>query len=193
MGPLHVKDIYWKNSNDIMHKAYIAIFTCATLRSIILDLVEDNNSKNCNNSIKQFIARRGCPKKIISDNGTVFKSQDSQLFCSEWGITWKFSLDGDSWWGGFWERLVGMVKKCLKKLTGSKRLSLTELSTVLFVIENVLNNRQLSFIYDDDVSEVLAPSSLIYGRKLALENNCVDEACFKVAEGNELWLRKCVV
>ena len=55
-------------------KAYIVIFTCATSRSIILDLVEDNSSKNFTNSIKKIIAKRGCPKKIISDNGTVFKS-----------------------------------------------------------------------------------------------------------------------
>ena len=113
LGPLYVKDIYYK-SNDDMHKAYIVIFTCATSRSVILDLVEENSSKNFMNSIKKFIARRGCPKKVISDNGTVFKSHDNQLFCSERGITWRFNLDGAPWWGGFWKRLVGMVKKCLK-------------------------------------------------------------------------------
>ena len=123
-----------------MHKAYIAIFKCTTLRSVILDLVEENSSKNFRNSIKRFIAMGGCPKKIISDNGTGFKSQDNQLFCSERGITWKFNLDGAPWRGGFWERLVGMVKSCLKKSIGSERLSFTELSTVLFEIENVLNN-----------------------------------------------------
>ena len=42
----YVKDIYYKSSNDDMHKAYIVIFTCATSRSVILDLVEDNSSKN---------------------------------------------------------------------------------------------------------------------------------------------------
>ena len=55
------------------------------------------------NSIKKFIARRGYPKEIISDNETVLKSQDNQLFCSKRGITWKFNLDGAPWWGGFWK------------------------------------------------------------------------------------------
>ena len=96
MGPLYVRDIYYKSSNDDMHKAYIVIFTYKTSRSIILDLIEDNSSKTITDSIKKFTARRGCPKKIISDNGTVFKSQDSQFF-----ITWKFNLDGAPWWGGF--------------------------------------------------------------------------------------------
>ena len=81
LGPLYVKDIYYKSSNDDMHKAYIVIFTCATSKSIILDSIEDNSSKSFTNSIKKFIARRGCPKKVISVNvKTVFKSQDSQLF-----------------------------------------------------------------------------------------------------------------
>ena len=63
------------------------MFTCATAISIILNLVKEDSSKNFTNSIKKFIARRGCPKKIISDNGTVFKSQESQLICFEQGIT----------------------------------------------------------------------------------------------------------
>ena len=131
-----------------MHKTYIVIFTCAKARSIILDLVEQNSSKNFTNSVKKFIAKRSCPKKILSDNRTVFKSQDSQLFCSERGITQKFNLDGAPWRGGFWERLVGMVKKCLKKLIESERLLFMEFSTVLFGIENLLNNRSLCFMYD---------------------------------------------
>ena len=50
----YVKDIYYKSSNDDMHKAYIVIFTCATSRSVILDLVTGNSSKNFMNSIKKF-------------------------------------------------------------------------------------------------------------------------------------------
>ena len=71
-----------------------------------------------------------------------------------------------------------MVKKCFEKSTGSERLSFTELSTVLFGIENVLNNRPLYFMYDKDVSEVLTPNSLLYGRKLEFENKCIDEGYF---------------
>ena len=52
----------------------------------------------------------------MSGNGTVFKSQYSELLCSERGITWKFNLDDAPWWGEFWKRLVGMVKKCFEKI-----------------------------------------------------------------------------
>ena len=83
---MFVKDIYHR-SNDEIHKAYIVLFTCSTARAIILDLVEGNTSKNFINSIKKFIARRGCPKKTVSDNGKVFRSQENQYFCAEQGIT----------------------------------------------------------------------------------------------------------
>ena len=142
---------------------------------------------------KKFIARKDCPNKIMSDNETVFKSQDNQLFYSERGFMGKFNSDCAPWRVRFWERLVGMVKKSLKKSIGSERLSFMELSTVLSEIENVLNNRPLCFMYDDDMSEVLTPNSLMYGRKLEFENKCVDEGYFEVIERNELWLRKCAV
>ena len=85
----------------------------------------------------------------------VFKSHDSQLFCSEQEITLKFNLDGTLWWGGFRERLVGMVKNCLKKLIGSERLSFTVLSTFLFEIETVFNNRPMFFMCDGDLPRYL--------------------------------------
>ena len=97
---MFVKDIDHSSSDEI-HKAYIVLFTCSTSRAIILDLVEDNTSKNFINSIKKFIARRGCPRKIVSDNGKMFKSQENQSFCAEQRITWKFNLDGVPWWGVF--------------------------------------------------------------------------------------------
>ena len=86
--------------------------------------------------------------------------------------------------GSFWARLVGMVKSCLKKSIGREKLSFTELLTVLFEVENILNNRLLCFVYDDDddddnddddddVSDVLTPNSLLYGRNLDRENKIV--------------------
>ena len=100
----------------------------------------------------------------MSDNGKVFTSQESQSFCAEQGITSKFKLDGAPWWGGFWERLVGMAKSFLRKSIGREKLSFTVLLTVLFEVENVLNNRPLCFVYDDEVSDVLTPNCSLYGR-----------------------------
>jgi len=48
-----------------------------------------------------------------------------------------------SWQGGFYERLVSMVKKSMKKAVGRKQYSLDQLITLLTEIEAVLNTRPL--------------------------------------------------
>ena len=55
--------------------------------------------------------------------------------------------NGDSTWkehpggvGGFFERFVGSVKRCLRKVVGNARLSRVELETILVEIEGTLNN-----------------------------------------------------
>ena len=66
---------------------------------------------------------------------------------------------------------------------------------------NLLYGRKLEFenkcVYEgcsDYVSQVLMPNnSFMHGRKMEFENKCVDEGCFEFAEGNDLWLKKCVV
>ena len=105
---------------------------------------------------------------------------------------WKFNLDGAPCWGGFWERLVGMVKSCLKKSIGREKLSFTELLNVLFEVENVLNNHPLCFVYDDDddMSDVLTSNCLLYGRSLDRANKIVEEIDFEVMEDSDLWERK---
>ena len=74
------------------------------------------------------------------------------------------------WWGGFWERMVRCVKTCLKKHMGRSSLTFEDLRTILVEIEAILNNRPLTYVYDDSegVSYPLTPSQLIYGRQLTM-------------------------
>ena len=65
-------------------------------------------------------------------------------------VTWDFIAEKASWWGGFWERLVRSIKNCLKKTIGRSSLTFEELRTLLIEIEAVLNNRPLTYIYDDE-------------------------------------------
>ena len=123
----------------------------------------------------------------------MFTSQENQPFCVEQGITWKFNLDGAPWWEGFLERLVGMVKSCLNRSIRKKKLSFTELLTVLFEVENVLSNRPSCFVYDDDVSGILTPNCLLYGRNLDRENKMVEEIDFGVIKDSDLWERECAL
>jgi hypothetical protein len=69
------------------------------------------------------------------------------------------------WWGGFFERLVGLVKRCLRKVLGNAKLTFEELLTTLVEVEGTLNSRPLTYIYDEVENDVLTPNHLIFGRR----------------------------
>lgn len=69
-GPLYVFDVY--GAKDEMHKAYIALFTCAASRMIHLELVSSLETKAYIASQKRFMYRKRKPKMFISDNGKTF-------------------------------------------------------------------------------------------------------------------------
>ena len=66
--------------------------------------------------------------------------------------------------GGFWERLVKSVKHCLKKTIGRALLTFNEMATLIVEIEATLNNRPLTYVYDDaeGIDQPLTPTDLIY-------------------------------
>ena len=64
--------------------------------------------------------------------------------------------------GGFYERLVGLVKRSLRKSVGRNLLSDTQLQTLLKEIEAVVNSRHLVYARDDiDSSITLTPGHLL--------------------------------
>ena len=87
-------------------------------------------------------------------------------------IEWKFNLERAPWWGGFFEIMVGSVKRCLRKALGNSRLSKDELLTVLVEIEGTLNSRPLTYEYNEAETETLTPSHLIFGRRIKSLQMC---------------------
>ncbi|GFQ99461.1 uncharacterized protein TNCT_671861 [Trichonephila clavata] len=83
------------------------------------------------------------------------------------GITWRFIAPHAAWWGGWWERLIGIVKQCLRKVLGRALLYVESLSTVLIGIEAALNSRPLIYEEEsDDNSAALASAHFLTVRKL---------------------------
>ena len=114
---------------------------------------------------------------IISDNAKTFKAADKalkKLFnhpevaneLSSKMIEWKFNLKRAPWWGGFFERMVGCVKRCLRKVLGNARLTSDELFTVLIEVKGTLNSHPLTYEYDESGEKVLTPWHLIFGRRI---------------------------
>ena len=112
---------------------------------------------------------------ITADNAKTFKatqkwlkqlfaSDDMQSYLEQYGIQQKFNLAKAPWWGGFYERLVGSVKRCLRKVLGNARLTFEELSTVLTEVDGTLNKRPLTTDYEDLDKVMLTSSHMLYGR-----------------------------
>ena len=85
-------------------------------RGVTLETVRDASSVTFIDSIRQFIARRGCPQVILSNNGPAYTAKETQVFITEHNIIWKFNVAAAPCTGGFFERLVACVKNSVKKL-----------------------------------------------------------------------------
>ena len=81
-------------------------------------------------------------------------------------VKWIFNLEKAPWWGGFFERLIQSVKRCLKKTIGKAKLTYDELLTVLTEVEAIINSRPLSYVSSEDLDEPLTPSHLLSGRRI---------------------------
>jgi hypothetical protein len=96
----------------------------------------------------------------------MFASNEVSEHFTRQRIRWTFNLERAPWWGGFFERMVKSVKRCLKKTLGNSSLTFDELLMALVEIEAVLNSRPLSLMSSSDIQEPLTPSHLMMGHRL---------------------------
>ena len=162
-GPLLVRNIYGDKQN--LYKSYILLFTCATSRAVHIELTADMSASTLIRTLKRFFCRKGYPERIISDNFTSFKSKAVKAFLLRYRIEWKFILELSPWWGGFYERLIKVVKNSLRKILKNARLTYDELSTVLIEIESIMNSRPLTYLSEDGI-EAITPFHLLHGRNI---------------------------
>ena len=156
-------------------KAYLALYACSLTRGLFLEVLPNLATSEFLRSLKRLIARRGRPKKIYSDNGKTFvgaekwlkqvmRDEKTQDYLAHENIKWQFNLSRAAWWGGQFERLIGLVKTALNKTIGCGMLTWTELCEVVLDVEIALNNRPLCYVEDDIQLPVLTPNSLLFLR-----------------------------
>ena len=159
-------------------KAYLCLFTCATTRAIRLETVQDLIVETFLLAFCKFARRRSLPRIMISDNGSTYLSAAEELRSlmespevkeelDKRAVTWRFIPKKVPWYGGFWERLVGLTKTAIKKVLGRRHVSLPILETIVVEIEEVLNDRPLTFISSElEDLEPLTPAHLLHGKRI---------------------------
>ena len=160
-------------------KVYIALFTCAITRAVHLEIVPDMTTQAFLNAFRRFSARRSTPTQMISDNALTFTSAADYIksllndpaireYMREHQINWSFNPKRAPWWGGFFERLIGLTKIAIQKTLRRSRITMDQLVTLVTEIECALNNRPLTYIDSMDVTEALTPAHLLHGRQLTM-------------------------
>ena len=122
-----------KSTPKTESKAYLVLYACSLTRAVHLDLLKSLEVREFIPSLKRFIAQRGRSEIIYSDNGATFKAaakwlqkvqKDEQFhkFQADSSIKWQFNLSRAPWWGGQFERLIGLFKSAFNKSIGNAML-----------------------------------------------------------------------
>ena len=171
-GALYVRQDYTET------KVYICLFTCATSRAIHLEVVTDLTVETFLLAFRRFTSRRSLPKVVVSDNASTYLAAAEELqqllrsdglteVLGRRGVVWRFIPRRAPWYGGWWERLIGLTKMSLKKVLGRSRVTLTVLQTLVVEVETILNDRPLTHVSPDlNDPEPLTPAHLLHGHRI---------------------------
>lgn len=159
-------------------KRYVLLITCLSTRAVHLELAAEMDTSCFIMALRRFIARRGRPRVIYSDNGRNFVGGEKELrqciqswnqaqivdALSQRNIEWVFNPPGAPHMGGVWERLVASVKRALKVVLGNQCVSEDVLHTVLTEVEYMINGRPLTYVSgDSEDPEPLTPNNFLIG------------------------------
>ncbi|XP_065204375.1 uncharacterized protein LOC135834427 [Planococcus citri] len=144
---------------ECLHKC----LTCT--RAVHVELIEDLTTEAFLATFERFVARRGLPHTVYSDNATNFVSARNRFF-AENRIKWLLISPRSPHQGGLWESAIKAGKSLMVKCIGSQILNLFELMTILSKIEAILNSRPLAYVRKNDFVEPVTPGHFLIGSNL---------------------------
>lgn len=167
-----------------------------------LEIVSELSTESLLLCLRKFSARRGSPRVIMSDNAKQFVLCFKMLkekfkedfnntlflgkfnnFLSKKGISWQFITERAPWRGGFYERLMSLLKHHLKRTLGNKLISKEKFEAIVIEIEFIINNRPITPIIDTGIHH-LALRSIDFLLRNQLEGDPLLMGCEKDIEIN---------
>ena len=173
-------------------KRYGCLFTCLASRAVHVEVAHSLSTSSFINCLARFMARRGVPSLIRSDNGRNFLGAERELrimvesldnsrlkdHLLAKGIEWRFNPPAASHMGGAWERMIRSIRRVLAGLTREQTLGEEELCTLLTVAEGIVNSRPITPVSADPKDlEALTPNHLLMLKPTAMlpvETNSAD-------------------
>ncbi|XP_062713430.1 uncharacterized protein LOC134290331 [Aedes albopictus] len=155
-------------------KRWVALFTCLTIRAVHLEVAHSLSTESCITCFRRFIARRGAPLEVYSDNGTNFQGAEKLLREQiNNGLAESFTNSNTKWFfnppsaphmGGAWERMVRSVKAAIENIDTGRKLNDEGLLTLLTEAEGIVNSRPLTYLpLDSEEQEALTPNHFLLG------------------------------
>ena len=170
-------------------KAWGALFTCATVRAIHLEIVENLSAEAFLQALRRFVSHHGWPDTFISDNGKCFVGAERELkkllvegrnqindFAVLHKVRWIFTTPLSPHQGGIYESLIKQTKRALRVAIGNQVLSWNEMATVFAEVKSLINSRPLGYSSSDpNDPQPLTPNHLLLGRA----SPCVPQGPFE--------------
>ena len=181
-GPINLK--LGSPRSKLTTKGYIAIFVCFSTKAVHIEVVTSFTTEAFIAALRRFIARRGRPHTIYSDNDTNFQGAVNHLrevdtmlqcptqmsrvhkFLTSERCQWRFIPPHGPHFGGLWEAAVKSVTYHLRRTLGASTATYEELTTLLSEVESCLNSRPLHSLPNDPHSAFLSPGHFLIGQPL---------------------------
>ncbi|XP_072377951.1 uncharacterized protein [Diabrotica undecimpunctata] len=180
-GPFLLNNKSGRGAKEI--KGYVCVFVCFCNKAVNLELITNLTTDCFLSCLKRFIARRGIPNDIYSDNGSTFVGARNELkqfgqfllknntyihnYAIDYNINWHFIPPYAPNFGGLWEAAVKSMKHHLKRVLLDKKLIYEDFNSLLIQIKGVLNSRPM-FALSNDPTDLtpLTPSHFLIGRPI---------------------------
>ena len=181
-GPFTLK--LGRTRRPVLVKGYLAIYVCFVTKAVHLEPVSEMTTAAFLASLRRFVARRGLPRDLHTDNGSNFLGAKHALqelydfmelpdvhstindYLLSLRITWHTIPERAPHFGGLWEAAVRSAKYHLKRIVGEQKLNFEEFSTVSAQVESYLNSKPLGTVngHSPEGLTCLTPSHILLGR-----------------------------